>query len=189
MLVTLNKVVEMHFRLLGTNGYHVKVNNKRFTAAGSRYRQNLKYENFTSSFGRLRRKIAPKACHTCRMIIFPHSANQIFGLWCWRCHRHFINYLLSNRTETSGDYGRALGIGWILSQFDHIWVFVVHAGSSTEVPVVLLSQSIVGFFVGSVKVVLWALGILLIAAIPFHLWPSTKGAWRKTAHAICVVRR
>ena len=88
----------------------------------------------------------------------------------------FLNSLFSNRTGTSDDYGRARGIVWILSQFDHIWVFVVRAGSSSEVADVLLSQRIGGFFAGSVKVVLWALGILLIAAIPFHLWPSTKGA-------------
>ena len=49
MFVTLYETV--HFRLLGTNEFHVKVENERFSAAGSRYRQNFKYENFTSSFG------------------------------------------------------------------------------------------------------------------------------------------
>ena len=29
------KIGEVHFRLLGTNGYHVKAKNERFTAAGS----------------------------------------------------------------------------------------------------------------------------------------------------------
>ena len=43
------------------NGFHVKAANERFTSAGSRYRQNLKYENFTSSFGRLREKIELKS--------------------------------------------------------------------------------------------------------------------------------
>ena len=33
----------------------------KFTAASSRCRQNLKYENFPSSFGRLRQNIAPKS--------------------------------------------------------------------------------------------------------------------------------
>ena len=58
MLVTLCEIGAEYFRLLGTNGSHLKAKSERFTAAGSRCRQNLKYENFTSSFGRLRQKIA-----------------------------------------------------------------------------------------------------------------------------------
>ena len=58
MLITSYKIDGVHFRLLGTNGFHVKAKNERFTAASSRCRQNLKYENFTSSFGRLRQNIA-----------------------------------------------------------------------------------------------------------------------------------
>ena len=53
MLVTWYKVDEVHFRFLGTNGFHVKAENERFIAAGLRCRQNLKYEKFMS-FGRLR---------------------------------------------------------------------------------------------------------------------------------------
>ena len=34
--------------LLSTNGFHAKAKKERLTAAGSRRRQNLKYENFTS---------------------------------------------------------------------------------------------------------------------------------------------
>ena len=60
MLVTLYKVGEVHLRLNGTNGFHVKAKNESFTAAGSRRRQNLKYENYTSSFGRLRQKNGTK---------------------------------------------------------------------------------------------------------------------------------
>ena len=33
---------EVHFRLLGMNGFHAKAKNKRFTAAGLRCRQKLK---------------------------------------------------------------------------------------------------------------------------------------------------
>ena len=33
MLVTLYKIGGVHFRLLGTNGFHVKAKNKRITAA------------------------------------------------------------------------------------------------------------------------------------------------------------
>ena len=55
-MATLYKIGEVYFRSLFTNGFHVKANNERFTAASSRCRQHFKYENFTSSFGRLRKK-------------------------------------------------------------------------------------------------------------------------------------
>ena len=58
MLVTLYNAEEMHFCLLGTNRFHVKAENERFDAAGFLCRRNLKYENFTSSLGRLRQKNA-----------------------------------------------------------------------------------------------------------------------------------
>ena len=61
MLITLYKIGEVHFRLLGTKGFHVKAKSERFTAASSRCRQNLKCENFTSSFGRLRQNISPNS--------------------------------------------------------------------------------------------------------------------------------
>ena len=60
MLVTLYKIGEVHFRLLGTNGYHVEAKNETFTDANSRC-QNLKYKNSTSSFGWLRQKIGLKS--------------------------------------------------------------------------------------------------------------------------------
>ena len=44
MLVTFYKVGEVYFRLLGTNGFHVKAENEEFTAVGSLRRQNLKRE-------------------------------------------------------------------------------------------------------------------------------------------------
>ena len=71
MLVTLCKASELYFRLLGTNGFHMKAENERFTASGSRCRQNLKYENFTSSFARLRQNIAPKSV--------PHVQHDYFS--------------------------------------------------------------------------------------------------------------
>ena len=39
--------------------FSVKAGNEGFGSAVSRCRQNIKYENFTSSFGRLRQKTAP----------------------------------------------------------------------------------------------------------------------------------
>ena len=47
MVVTLYKIGEVYFRVLGTNGFHVK---QRMKDLFPRCRQNLKYENFTSSF-------------------------------------------------------------------------------------------------------------------------------------------
>ena len=97
MLNTLYKIRELHFRFLGTNDFYVKAKNERFTAASSRCRQNLKYENYTSSIGRLRQNIASKACRTCSTIIFLYSANQIIDLWrCrWQCRRQILNSLPS----------------------------------------------------------------------------------------------
>ena len=62
---------EVHFRLPGTNGYHVKAKNERFTAVISRCRQNFKNENFASSFGTLRQKNAPKSV--------PHVQHDYFS--------------------------------------------------------------------------------------------------------------
>ena len=106
MLVTLYKIGEVHFRLLGTNGFHAKTKNESFTVAGSRCRQNLKNENFTSSFGRLRQNLHQKACCTCSTIIFPHSTNQIIHLWRCRsrCCRHFLNSLFFNSRETCDSF-------------------------------------------------------------------------------------
>ena len=71
MLITMYKVGEVHFRLLGTNGFNTEAKNERFTAAGSRRRQYLKYENFTSAFSRPRQKIALKSV--------PHVQHDYFS--------------------------------------------------------------------------------------------------------------
>ena len=58
---------------------------KRHTAKSLRCPQDLKFENFTSSFGRLRQNIAPKSVpHVQHDYFVPHSTNQITDLW--RCH-------------------------------------------------------------------------------------------------------
>ena len=64
----------------------------------SRCRQNLKYEKFTSLFGRVRHKLRQKACRTCSNIIFPDSTNEIIDPWWCLCCRHFIN--LPSLTKT-----------------------------------------------------------------------------------------
>ena len=65
------QIGRVHFCLLDTNGFQVKAKNKRFTAASLRCRQSLKYENFTSSFGRLRQNNAPN--------IVPHVQHDYFS--------------------------------------------------------------------------------------------------------------
>ena len=44
---------EVSFDLIGANDFHITAENDRFSAEGSRYHHNLKFENFTSSFGRI----------------------------------------------------------------------------------------------------------------------------------------
>ena len=86
------KIREMYFRLLGTKDFNVKAKIERFIAAGSRCRKNLKYENFTSSFGRLCKKNPPKSVPR---NYFSHSTNEITDSWrcrC-RCRRQFLNSL------------------------------------------------------------------------------------------------
>ena len=70
MLVTLYKIGEVHFRLLGTNGFYARAKNERFTAAGSRCLQNLKNENLTSSFGRLRENCTKKRAARAARLFF-----------------------------------------------------------------------------------------------------------------------
>ena len=81
MLVTLYEIGEAYFRLLGTKSFRVQGENERFTAAGSRCRWNLKYENFTSSFGRLREKITQKSVLHVQHDFFPHSTNQFQSIF------------------------------------------------------------------------------------------------------------
>ena len=57
------------------NGFQVKAKNGRFTAGSSRCRQNLKHENFTLSFGRLRQKIAAKGVPHVQQDLFPYLTN------------------------------------------------------------------------------------------------------------------
>ena len=56
---------------------------------------------------------------------------------------HIVRF--SNRTGTSDDDCRARGITWILVWFDHIWVFVLHTPSSSDVPVLLLNQPLLDY--------------------------------------------
>ena len=64
------KQAKCTFCFFGTNAFHVKAENEKLIAADLRCRQNLKYENFTSSFGRRTTskttpKIVPHVQHDC----------------------------------------------------------------------------------------------------------------------------
>ena len=76
MLVTLYKIGEVHFRLIGADGFHVRDKNERFTAAGSRCRQNLKYVIWQTTSQNCTKKRAARAARLC----FPYSTSQIIDL-------------------------------------------------------------------------------------------------------------
>ena len=75
----LYEIVEVYFRLLGTNRFYVRAEDERFTAASSRCRRNLKYENPTSSFGRLRENFSPESV--------PHVHNGYYSLFNQSDHK------------------------------------------------------------------------------------------------------
>ena len=79
MLITLYKIGEVHFRLLGTSDFHVKANNERIT-------QRARVVVTTSNMKISRRRLADyvKTLHqkACCTIIFLHSTNQIIDLQC-----------------------------------------------------------------------------------------------------------
>ena len=87
MLVTLYKIGKVHFRLFfGTNGFHVKAENERFTTAGW---QKISRRHLTDYVSKMHRK----ACSS----IIPHWTNQIIDFWCCRSRscRRFLNSLVS----------------------------------------------------------------------------------------------
>lgn len=75
------------FHLHGINSFHTKAAKERFKDVGSRCRQSLISENFTSSFDRERHQ---RACRTCITIIFRHPINHIDLCRC-RCRNGFLN--------------------------------------------------------------------------------------------------
>ena len=87
----------------GRSSFKVNIENERCTAVCSRCRQNLKFGNFTLSFGRRTQGIRSSACGTCSTIIFAHSTNQIIVFWRprWRCHGPCLSSLLSSKRRTS----------------------------------------------------------------------------------------
>jgi len=92
MLVTLHEMCKVPFRLLGRNGFHLTAENERFTSAGSRYRQSLKFEKIHSCpLTDFVKKLHQKACRTCSKFISPHSTNHIIDLWRCGYRRLLLN--------------------------------------------------------------------------------------------------
>ena len=98
-IVDSETVVEVHFRLLGTNGFRVKAKNERFDYCGlSLSSEPQMWKIYVVVWQITPKKLRQKACRTCSTIIFSDSANHIIDLWrcrcrC-RCRRHFLNSLV-----------------------------------------------------------------------------------------------
>ena len=111
MLVT-NEIAEVYFRLLGTNGFHVKAEDKnlplRACVVVRTSSMKISRRHLADNVKKLHKKRVPHmrtiiffhstnqiiglcccscCCCTCCTIMFPHSTNQIIDLWrcCCRC--------------------------------------------------------------------------------------------------------
>ena len=94
MLVTLSKIREVHFSLLGRNGFHMKAENERFTAALFSKPQKRKFHFVIW----LRQKVAQKGVPYRSTTIFPRSTNQVFivGVDCKSVETYkYVNHLCS----------------------------------------------------------------------------------------------
>ena len=96
-MVTLYRIGEVHFRWLGTNGFHAQAKNERFRAAGSHCRRNLKTKMSRLLADKVR-KFNQKACRTCSTIIFPRSTNQ--GIDLLLLPSSFLKLLIDMRADT-----------------------------------------------------------------------------------------
>ena len=89
----------MRFRLLGTDGFHVKAKNERSLL---RARVVVRTSNMKISSRRLAdyvKTMHQKACRTRSTIIFLHSTNQIIDLW--RCRRRCRHQILNSPMKVS----------------------------------------------------------------------------------------
>ena len=100
-LLTLYKIGELHCRLLGTNGFHAKAENERFTAVGSRCSQNFKYRNFTTSFARLGQKFAAESVLHVQHDYFSSfsQSNHWFVVLSWSLPTSFLKLPIGRRRQ------------------------------------------------------------------------------------------
>ena len=95
VLITWYKIGEVHFRLLGTNGFHVKAKSERDYCCELTLSSEPQFSR--CCLADYVKTLHQKACHTCRTIIFLHSPNQIIiDLWhcCWCCRSQILNSLI-----------------------------------------------------------------------------------------------
>ena len=128
MLVTLYKIGEVYSRLLGTNGFHAKARNERFTAASSRCRQNLKDENFTSSFARLRKNNAPQSVlHLQHEYFSPFNQSNYWFLAL------SLTLLPSNLELAIDTYCKGRNqLNWLLNQVEFLVIFRISKDLKTS---------------------------------------------------------
>ena len=71
-----------NFRIIASVGFHLKEDNERFTAMGSRCCQDLKFENVTSLFDILLRIFKDLKMNTARAarLFSPQSTNHVIDL-------------------------------------------------------------------------------------------------------------
>ena len=118
MLVTLYKIGEVYFRLLGTSDFHVKRDRARDLKLQARVVVKTSNMEFSRRYlADYVKKLHHKACRTCRTIIFPYSTNQIIDLWRCRCRsrRRFLDKTsLKNKRLRNDDYFAIIGFARIL---------------------------------------------------------------------------
>lgn len=100
-LVTLYKMGQVHFCLLGMNGFHAKVEWKIYhwgltLMSQSFLKMKISHRRLTDYM----KKLHQKACPTCSKIIFPPSTKQSIDLWHCCCHCcYFLNSLQRRRQK------------------------------------------------------------------------------------------
>lgn len=104
---------------ISMSGFHIKVENKKFTTDSLQCQQNLKFDYFSCCLAD-NLKIAPKSRSHLQCSYFSLLTNYIIDLWCCCCHHHFFNSLIcrgacsvdyNNATEV--DHFGALSLLWI----------------------------------------------------------------------------
>ena len=184
MLVTLYKIGGVHFRLLGTNVFHVKPKNERFTYASSCCRQNLKYENFTSSFGRLRHNIAPKSVLHVQHDYFSSFNQSNYWFVALSLTLPSSNLKLPSNSKSAGWYDNT-NSSWTATHFEvYCYFYFRKRVSSTVRPsrcyslakrTINASVRIVSFhFLFSSKFVSYWSMVLCYYNIPVQWWLSFK---------------
>ena len=74
---------------------------------GSRCREDLRYENFTSSLGNYVKEMYLNARRSCSTIICPHSTNRITDSWHCRYRRNVCD----GKNSRVAQYDAFLGAG------------------------------------------------------------------------------